>query len=121
MSVRTVPVEFAPRGLFYEACGRSRLTTPLQRGGRRKARAGGQRIDNEVRQPRVTARRPELQDLDRGGHRDRNERGGQAIAPVGEPEDETDENESERVLAVLAEIGMRTEAWRPEGRKSDGG
>ena len=54
------------------------------------------------------------------GHRDRDERGRQPVARIGEAEGEADEDKGQRMLAVLAEIGMRPIARRSQRRKGDG-
>src|SRR5262245_8888755 len=64
---------------------------------------------------------PELQDLDRADHDDGRERRDETIAPIGKSEGEADKNEGKRMLAILADIGVRAVARRSEGRKGDGG
>src|SRR5215470_19286580 len=70
----------------------------------------------------MPARCPELQDFERAGRDDGRERCDETIAPVGKPEGEADENESERMLAILADIGgVWAIARGSESRKGDGG
>src|SRR5215468_9904891 len=70
----------------------------------------------------MPARCPELQDFERADRDDGRERCDETIAPVGKSEGEADENEGERMLAILADIGgVRAVAWRSKSRKGDGG
>src|SRR6202043_1178694 len=45
----------------------------------------------------------------------------QPVSPVGQPECEPDQNECERVLAVLTDVEMRPETWRSQRRERHGG
>jgi hypothetical protein len=65
--------------------------------------------------------RPELQDFDCADHDDGGDRRDEAIAPIGKSEGEANENEGKRMLAILAEIGVRAVARRSKGREGDGG
>ena len=66
-----VPAERStPRGLFCEDRLRTKAGSSTQSGerrGKRKADAGGQRIDHEILQPGMPSRRPELQQFERAG------------------------------------------------------
>jgi hypothetical protein len=64
---------------------------------------------------------PELQDFEGSDHDDRDRRGQQAVSRIGEAECQSDQYESERVLSVLAEVGVRPEPGRPQGGEGDGG
>ena len=94
---------------------------PIHRSSYGKAGAGGHRVDHEIRQPRMAARRPELQNFDHAGHGDRDQSCQQPIAPIGKSEGEADQNEGKRMLAALAEISMWPQARRTERGKGDGG
>ena len=64
---------------------------------------------------------PELRQFKHGNHHDRDRRDPRAVAGISEAEREPDQDESESVLAVLAEIGMRPIACRPQCCEGDRG
>ena len=68
----------------------------------------------------MAPRCPELHQFEQADQDDRNGRDGRAALPVGETEGQPDQNEGERVFAVLAEVGMGAQAWGPERCKGHG-
>ena len=80
-----------------------------------------QRVDHKILQPRVPARRQELQDFDQAGEGDDEGRREQPVARVGQSEGQPQQHKGKRMLAVLSEVRMRPLFRRPERRKGDGG
>ena len=70
---------------------------------------------------RVASRSPELQYFHRAGQCDGAKRGHQPVLTVGKAEGEPDQDKSQRMLAVLAEIGVRAVTRRAERRKGNSG
>src|SRR2546429_7392334 len=108
---------------YEEGCLRGSLGArpfddPVQRGRSGQPNTCGQRIDHEIHQSRMPSRRPELQDLDHAGHRDSDQRDPCPVPCVGEAKSEANEDKGERMLAVLAEIGMRPILWRAPPRQN---
>src|SRR3978361_934790 len=69
----------------------------------------------------MPTRRPKLQDFDQADARHRDYGGEQAMAGVGEPERQPEQHERHRMLAVLTEVGMRSQPRRTKRRERDGG
>ena len=117
----------APRGLSLggSACqGRACPKAghdPIGDGREREADAGGAGIDQEVLQPRMASGRPELHQFEQANQHDRGGCHCQATLPIGEAEGQPDEEKGQRVLAVLAKVGMGAQARRPERCKGYGG
>jgi hypothetical protein len=111
----------AAAGLFSGRLRTEASRTPLEQGGRDKASTGRKRIDDEIFQPCMPAGRPQLRKLQRTDQDDRNGRGQHTMLPVGEAECQTDQHESQRVFAILPEIGVRPVARWAQSRKSHGG
>lgn len=86
------------------ALPRRKQTEP---GGDCKTDAGRESIDGEIFKPRMSSRRPELEEFKNSDHQNRNAGRKQPLARIGQPERQSDQEKSERVLAILAEIGMR--------------
>ena len=80
---------------------------PIQCGNDGETGTGRERIDDEIFQSGVPSRRPELQDFKKPDHDDGDHCGEQPVSRIGQPECQPDQNERERMLAVLTEIGMR--------------
>ncbi len=64
--------------------------------------------------------RPVLQDFDCSRENDRNDGSAQPILWIGQSEGEADQNEGQRVLTVLTEVGMRSKARRAKCGEGDG-
>jgi hypothetical protein len=94
---------------------------PIQSGGYGKADTGGQRIDDKVFQSRMPSGRPELQDFDESNSDNGKHRREQSMPGIGCAKCQSDQNERERMLAVLTEGGVRTEPRRSQRRERDGG
>ena len=93
------------------------LHRPIQHRRHGNAGAGRQRIDDEILQSRVPSRHPELQEFEHADHNDRNRCREQPMPRIGEAEGQPDQDEGERMLAVLAEIGVRPKPRRPSVAK----
>lgn len=65
--------------------------------------------------------RPQLRDFKRPDQDHGKSRGQHTTTAIGEAEGKPDKDESQRMLAVLAQIGMRPDARRTEGCECDGG
>ncbi len=76
-------------------------------GGDCKTDTGREGVDGEILKPRVSSRRPKLKDFESSDHQNRDDRREQPVSWIGEAERQSDQNKSERVLAVLTEIGVR--------------
>jgi hypothetical protein len=113
-----------PAGIFYQdsaGSGPARsLKSPIKAGSDHEAGTGRQRIDDEIFKLRMPSRCPELQDFDYSDHDDGNHRGEQPIPRIGQTECQPEQDERQRMLAVLAEVGMRPELWRSQRREGDG-
>src|SRR3954462_4322699 len=113
---------FFPRRRYSGGLGPETPDKPIKHRGQGETRAGCERVDDEVLQPCMSPGRPELRDLERAGQRHRDDRGYQPMLPVAEAEGQTDQQESQRMLAVLAESGVRTVAgWTERGERDGGG
>jgi hypothetical protein len=93
---------------------------PVQPGGDREADTGHRRIDNKILQSRVPSWRPELQDFEEADSGDGHHRREQSMPGVGCAERQADQNERERMLAVLTEVGVRPEPGRTQGSECNG-
>src|SRR6266480_3042295 len=108
-------------GCLRGSLGARSFEDPVQRGRSGQPNTCGQRIDHEIHQSRMPSRRPKLQDLDHAGHRDSDQRDPCPVPCVGEAKSEANEDKGQRMLAVLAEIGMRPILWRAQRRKGNRG
>ena len=96
------------------------LGYPIRSSGNGETGASRQRIDDKVFQSRVPSRRPELQDFEAANPCDGNRSRQQSISSIGQAECEPDQNERERMFAVLTEFGVRAEPGRAQRRERDG-
>ena len=80
------------------------LDRPFQSDRGDEADKGRERIHREVFKPRMPSRSPDLQDFDDTDHHDRNRWGEQPMSGIGQTKCQSDENEGDRVLAVLTEV-----------------
>ena len=93
------------------------LHRPIQHCRHRNSRARRQRIDEKILPSRVPTRHPKLQEFERTNKNNGHRGGEQPMSGVSQTERQPDQHEGQRVLALLAEIGMRPEAapgqaWR---------
>ncbi len=87
-----------------------------------KPKQAVKRVDQKILQPRMASGCPKLHQLEHADQDHRNGRGRPAALPrIGEAEGQSNQDEGERMFAVLAEVGMGPQAGRPEGCESDGG
>ncbi len=94
---------------------------PIGSGCNRKADTSRQRVDDKILQPRMPTRCPKLQDFEEADRQHGDYGSKCSVSRVGQSERKPDQDEGERVLPVLTEVGMRTEARRSQGREGDGG
>ena len=78
------------------------LLDPIERRSERKAGGRGQRIDDKVFQPRMTAGDQELQQFEHTDRHHGNDHGEPAVLRIGKGEGEADEQKGEAVVGVLA-------------------
>jgi len=112
-----------PAGIFYLMSCRvwsaRSPDRPVQHGGDREADTGRRRIDYKILQSRVPSRRPELQDFEQADPGDSHHRRKRSMPGIGCAECQPDQNERERMLAILTEAGVRPEPGRTQGGESD--
>ena len=94
---------------------------PAERRSHRKAERCRQCVDHKVLQPRVTARRQELQHFDQPGEGDDEGRRVQPVAGMGQSERQSQQHKGKRMLAILSEGRVRPLFRRSERRKGNGG
>jgi hypothetical protein len=89
---------------------------PIRAYGNDDSSADPERIDEKILPPSVTAWCNELKQLDQASPNYRQDGRPQPASTVSEADGETDQNERQRVLAVLAEVGVRSESsWSQRG------
>jgi hypothetical protein len=69
----------------------------------------------------MSSRRPDLQDFKDADHENGRCRSKQPISCIGQTERQPEQDKSERMLAILTKIGMRTQARRSQCCEGDGG
>src|SRR5258707_13547487 len=62
----------------------------------------------------MPSRRPKLQDFERADQDHGDRRRQQPVAAIGQAERDADQDEGERMFAVLAEVGVRAKGWRSQ-------
>ncbi len=102
------------------ASNASTTAEPAEQGGDHKSDAGRERIDDEILQPRMPSRHEELQQFQHTDQRDGHDHR-QPVPRIGEAKGKPDQHESQRMLAILPEIGVRPVARRTERCEGDGG
>jgi len=65
----------------------------------------------------MPTRCPELQNFEEADCHDRDTYGGQSMLRVGKAEGKSNQDEGERVFAILAEVGVRPHECWPERRE----
>lgn len=112
----------APRGYFASERARgSPRREQGQCGCNGEADTGGHRIDGEIFETGVPSRYPELKEFEHADHQDGKDRDQRPMFWIGQSECQPDQHESEPMLAILTEIGMRAVLCRSEGSEGDGG
>ena len=76
-----------------------------------------QRIDDKILQPCMSTRCPKLQEFEDADRHDRHSHGEHPMPGVGEAESNPNQDEGERVFAILAEVGVRPHECWPERRE----